>query len=1167
MLVPTVAELVARLARGERAIVAGSAGSAAGYVASKIVGTVVLVGADADAAYRLLDDVAFYGGPDARRTLLLAPDTVPYAEVNPDRRAAMARLAGLSRLVAQPSGVVVVNAAALVRKLVPRSVVLAATLTVREEEELERERFLRGLVDAGYQRVPVVEDPGTFAVRGALCDVWPVDAAQPVRIESYGDLVVKIERFEPLDQTTRPDSRVTSLAVPPAREALLGEGAARHAKDSLEALFETIDYATQKAHKLRDDVVGGHVFFGADGYLPAYYDSLDGLFDYLPGPLTFVLEDPAAIAQALRDERERAAAGLQDRSRVPHFQLAAFYTDEQDALAILGRHPTLALARSVVAGDADGFDQLASRSLEAAPLDLAAFDHEGLAKRTKESKSTPLAPLLRRLEHYREHGLATVLVARTEVQAERLKSLLSHRGLGLDAALSLAVGALSRGLVLPAEARAFITEEEIFGGRAHKARRKSERNPKSPFVEDLRSLHVGDFVVHTDHGIGRYTGLVQRQIAGISVDLIGVEYAGGDKLYLPVYRLNQIQKYAGGENASPKLDRLGGQSFGKTKSRVKKAAREMADELLRLYAEREASVAPEIAPIDDEYRMFEATFPFEETSDQARAIDDMHADLQKTRPMDRLVCGDVGFGKTEVAIRGAFRVAMGGKQVALLCPTTVLAQQHLRNFEARMQNSALVIRGLSRFQSTKEQNETIRLLKEGKVDIVIGTHRLLSKDVHFKDLGLLVVDEEQRFGVTHKERIKQLRKNVHILTLSATPIPRTLQMAVSGVRELSLITTAPTDRRAVRTVVTRHDDHVIKDAIQREIARGGQVFYVHGRIEGLYERANHLKELVPTARIAVAHGQMATKKTKSPRGDVEASENALERTMLDFVEGQYDVLAATAIVESGLDIPRANTILIDRADLFGLAQLYQLRGRVGRAKERAYCYLIVPPADVMTDEARARIEAVERHTELGSGFKIASLDLELRGAGDLLGGEQSGNVASVGFDLFVQMLGDAVRELRGEEVIHDVDPELSFDVSALLPDDYVDDTGLRLGFYKRLAGAYSQNEVEQLAIELENRFGAPPPEAKCFFQLMALKSELRDLKVLGCEATGARVTLHLREDTPLDAARITELVRKPRSPYKLTPDMRLTRRFEPPLQHGLAAAERLLDDLAGYRRL
>ncbi len=1180
--IPTIPEVVARAVRGESLVLAGSAGSAAGYVAAKLAahGSVVLVGADSDAAYRLLDDVAFYA-PETKRALLLAPDTIPHADVNPDRRASMARLAGLSRLARGEHAVIVVNAAALVRKLVPRAALLASTLTVREEEELDREPFLRALVDSGHQRVPVVEDPGTFAVRGALCDVWPVDAGQPVRIESYGDLVVKIESFDPQDQTTRPHGRLPEVRIPPAREALLGPSAAAHAKASIEELLETIDYATQKAHKLRDDVVAARTFFGADGFLPAYYPALETLFDYLPsGSVPFVREDPGEVSRAVRDEWERAAAGAQEQARVPHYGIGAFYTEETALLGHLGARAVVSLGRSVITGAESGLDRFSSRPEAATAWDLAAQDHADLAKRTKESgtKTTPLAPLLRRLEHYIEHGLRSVLVARTEVQAERLRSLLSHRGVATvtgskvaRGSVELAVGTLSRGLVLPAEALAIITEEEIFGGRVHKARKKAAASGASPFVEDMRSLHVGDFVVHSDHGIGRYVGLVQRNIGGIAVDLLGVEYAGGDKLYLPVYRLNQIQKYAGGESASPKLDRLGGQSFSKTKARVKKAAREMADELLRLYAEREAATGPILPPIDDEYRLFEATFPFEETADQARAIEDMHSDLQKTRPMDRLVCGDVGFGKTEVALRGAFRVAMAGKQVALLCPTTVLAQQHLRSFEARMQNYPITIRGLSRFQTKKEQDETIRLLKEGKVDIVVGTHRLLSKDVHFKDLGLLVVDEEQRFGVTHKERIKQLRKNVHILTLSATPIPRTLQMAVSGVRELSLITTPPTDRRAVRTVVTRHDENVIKDAIQREISRGGQVFYVHGRIEGLYERANRLKELVPNARIAVAHGQMATKKTKGTRtkgGDVEAeaSENALERTMLDFVEGRYDVLAATAIVESGLDIARANTILIDRADLFGLAQLYQLRGRVGRSKERAYCYLIVPPVEVMTDDARARIEAVERHTELGSGFKIASLDLELRGAGDLLGGEQSGNVASVGFDLFVQMLADAVRELRGEEVIHDVDPELSFDVSALLPDDYVDDTGLRLSFYKRLAGAYSQAEVESIGVEMENRFGSPPAEAKLFFHLMSLKSELRDLKVLGCEATGARVTLHLREDTPLDPVRITELVRKPRSAYKLTPDMRLTRRFDPPMANGIAAAEKLLDDLATFRR-
>jgi transcription-repair coupling factor (superfamily II helicase) len=517
----------------------------------------------------------------------------------------------------------------------------------------------------------------------------------------------------------------------------------------------------------------------------------------------------------------------------------------------------------------------------------------------------------------------------------------------------------------------------------------------------------------------------------------------------------------------------------------------------------------------------------------------------------------VGFGKTEVAIRAAFRVAMAGRQVAVLCPTTVLAQQHFRTFEARLRDYPIRVAALSRFQSDKEHRATLLALKESKVEVVIGTHRLLSKDVHFKDLGLLVVDEEQRFGVGHKERIKQLRQHVDVLTLTATPIPRTLQMAVGGLRDLSLIKTAPTDRRAVRTVVTRYEPSILSEAVRRELARGGQTFYVYNRIEGIYERAARLQEMVPEARIAGGHGQMSTQTTHSEG----KTESALERTMIDFVDGKYDVLVATAIVESGLDIPRANTILIDRADIFGLSQLYQLRGRVGRSKERAYCYLIVPPIDAMTDEARARIEAIERHTELGSGFQIASLDLELRGAGDVLGGEQSGTMATVGFDLFCQMLEDAVHELRGEEVVHDVDPELSFDVVALLPETYMPDVGVRLSLYKRLASAIDEAHVGSIAEEMEDRFGPPPTEAKRLAQLMSLKTELRRMRVLGCEANARQVTLHLREDTPLDPKKISELIAGRKSPYRLSPDMRLVRRFDA-TQGAIENVEAMLVDLS-----
>jgi transcription-repair coupling factor (superfamily II helicase) len=703
------------------------------------------------------------------------------------------------------------------------------------------------------------------------------------------------------------------------------------------------------------------------------------------------------------------------------------------------------------------------------------------------------------------------------------------------------LGELRDGFVLWSEGIAYVTEEEIFGTRVRQRRAKrTTRREQQRFLEDLRELGVGDYVVHVDHGVGKYLGLEHKALSLTAMDRLHgrtpqtvevmiVEYAGGDKLFVPATRLGVIQKFKGGEGHQPRLDRLGGTTFATKKRRVQKAVEQMAEELLKLYAERGASHRDPIEAAGSAYSEFEATFPFEETRDQGKAIDDVMSDLDELQPMDRLVCGDVGFGKTEVALRAAFRVAMSGRQVAVLCPTTVLAQQHYRTFSARLDGYPLRVEVLSRFVSRTRQIETLGALKAGQVDVVIGTHRLLSKDVHFADLGLLVVDEEQRFGVTHKERIKKLRTNVDVLTLSATPIPRTLQLAVGGMRNLSLITTAPQDRRAVRTFVCRWDDHLIKEAIERELSRGGQAFFVYNRVEGLYERAQRLQDLLPTARIAVAHGQMKPA--------------LLDQTMTDFVEGAYDVLCSTAIVESGLDIPRANTILIDRADALGLAQLYQLRGRVGRSDQRAYCYLITPPPNQMSEESRVRMEALERFSGLGAGFRVATLDMELRGAGNLLGSEQSGTASLVGFDMFVQMLSEAVSELRGEQVQHDVDTELSVELEHYLPEDYIDDIGLRLSLYRRFATAADEQAVDDLASEMEERFGPPPLPARDFVRVMSLKPPLRELCALGCEADAKRVALHLREDTPLDPAKLMPLVATSGAGWSLSPDMKLTRRY------------------------
>ncbi len=1093
--------------------------------------------------------------------LLLAPsESSPYAEVHADRRATMLRTASLCELLANPGRTpVVLTPGALVRRVPPRQALRDATLTLSVEQELDVVRLSQHLTSAGYLRAPVVEDPGSYALRGGIIDLWPGQLAAPIRIEMYGDQIASLKLFDPEDQRTQ--NAVQRVVAPPARDAIVTAVTEARARDVLRNLCDTVNFPSTKTRSLIDDLATGRAFFGSDGYLPAFYE-LETLFQFLAPDALFVVDDPSAVVRAIHGELERGLAGEAARRGTPHFPAHALYLNQDELEAELRPRSIVALHRTAIAAPAS---TSVLENLEGAPPDaetLAFSDLSELTRavksaRTERGKQGALEPLLERVRAYLEGGLEVVICARTETQAERLTALLSHRGISVavwkagddtnrDTPVRVVTAPLARGVLAPAAGFVLITEEEIFGARAHRPAEK-KRSARA-MLQDLRALSVGDFVVHVDHGVGRYLGLERRAIGAVHVDLLVVEYAGGDKLFLPVYRLNQIEKYSGGDT-TPKVDRLGGQTFSKTKARVERRVRQMADELLKLYAERAALKKDPLTPPDDEYRAFEASFPFEETRDQAAAISEVLKDIQGDRVMDRLVCGDVGFGKTEVALRAAFFNAMGGRQVALLCPTTVLAQQHFNTFSARFAGYPLTVRAMSRFESKTEHQNTLRGLKEGSVDVVIGTHRLLSKDVHFKRLGLLVVDEEQRFGVTHKERIKQMRLSVDVLTLSATPIPRTLQLAVGGMRDMSIITTPPVDRRAIRTVVSQYDPGLVKEAISRELERGGQVFYVYNRVDGIYERAERIKELLPGARVAVGHGQM--------------SESALEQTMLDFVQGEYDVLVATAIIESGLDIPRANTIIVDRADLFGLSQLYQLRGRVGRANERAYAYLLVPPASQLSDEARSRIEALERYTELGSGFHIATLDMELRGGGDLLGAEQSGFVESVGFDLFCKMLEDATHELRGEAVVHEVDPDLNFDVEALLPDEYIDEVGVRLSLYKRLSSASDEPEVNELAREMEDRFGPPPVAARRLIELMRLKTELRRLRAVGCEASAKSATLHLLQDTPLDPRKVSALVAAKKSLYRLSPDGRLTRRAgeHEALSDGLVLADRMLSEL------
>jgi len=1093
-------------------------------------GRAVFVAPD-ESAMRAIADAAAYFAPELQVLAFPAWDCLPYDRSSPSLRSTSERLAtlhALQRKRDKPQLLVTTVNAALQRTLTPfRIRQLVARLAPGERIDLER---LTALLQAnGYGRTETVRDPGEFAVRGGLVDLFPAGEEQALRLDFFGDEIESVRRFDPATQ--RSIDRIDGFTLLPASETLLGEDSVKRFRAGYRELFG----ANATGDPLYQAVSEGRRIAGIDHWLPLFEERLVPLFDHLAED-DVVVRDPGdsgaaeARFEAIADyfDNRRRAQSKEPGSYRP-LAPEALYLEREEWARIVAERPLHLVTpfheppgERVIDFEVDPARDFAPERTQGANVYEAVVAH--VAKLGRAGKKVVLASYSagarERLKGLlAEHGLGQVVEADSWQQALGASAPRRKAGAG---AVALAVIQLDHGFT--AGEVALLTEQDMLGDRL--VRRRKRRKSADAFLAELATLTPGDLVVHADHGIGRYEGLTQIPVQRAPHDCVALEYAGGDKLYVPVENIDILSRY-GSESDGVALDRLGGEAWQRRKSRMKERIREIAGDLIKVAAER-ALRPGAVAEPDTGYAAFADRFPFEETEDQDRAIDDVIADLGQGKPMDRLVCGDVGFGKTEVALRAAFVAAMAGLQVAVIAPTTLLARQHFQNFAERFQGFPIEIGRLSRLVAAKEAKATKEGLKNGKIDIVVGTHALLAKSVEFRKLGLVVVDEEQRFGVAHKERLKALRSDVHVLTLTATPIPRTLQMAMSGLRELSVIQTPPVDRLAVRTYVMPWDPVVIREALLREHYRGGQSFFVVPRIADLPDIESFLREEVPEVRFVVAHGQMAP--------------TEVEERMSAFYDRRYEVLVSTTIIESGLDIPSANTLIVHRADRMGLAQLYQLRGRVGRAKIRAYAYFTTPADRLVTENADKRLKVLAGLESLGAGFELATHDLDIRGPGNLLGDEQSGHIKEVGFELYQSMLEEAILEAKSggvERRDEPFSPQITVDAPILIAEDYVPDLDLRMGLYRRMNELEAADEIEGFAAEMIDRFGKLPEETENLLKVIEIKLNCRKAQVAKLDVGAKGALVHFHNDAFPDLAGLLAYVERLKGTAKLRPDSKL----------------------------
>jgi len=1069
------------------------------------------------------------GAIDPKRVLRLpAHDVLPFENLSPHPDIQEQRAAVLWKFSTGAASIVIVPVESVALRLFPRSYYTGLALKLERGEEIDISMLVDHLASVGYTQVDLVEMPGQFARRGGILDVYSPEADRPIRVDFFGDEIESMRKFDPESQRSSAaldEALLLPLAEIPASEKLLAAVHARLSCGRVEGEDEEEDVIGSLAEAQGVTVFPGWEFFAAVAGAETH------LLKLLPRCSLFV-EEPAMV----RNQIERwwnKVEQRHDRSGIGSLiRPEDIYLRPEILQAMLQSHPGLDLDQLGAVDVLDDDTTLGEVEFSTRPTlrfhgSIPSFIEQIRNLISQEQRillAAPNQPEVERLATVlREYQLPYRLGSRNpHVGSENLYDETSH--LAGDMRVPVIVRAqISSGVSAPEQNFILFGANDLSDEADVTARLEPRKSKTAAFVSDFRDLTIGDYVVHVEHGIGRYVGLKEIEQDGVTVEFMVLEFAEQARLYVPLTRLDLIQKYRSTDaGPQPVLNKLGSQQWTKTRARVKKAMADMADELLKLYAERQAAKGHAFN-VDNEFQLeFEEAFDYTETDDQLNAIADIKRDMESTRPMDRLLCGDVGYGKTEVAMRAAFKAVQDGKQVAVLTPTTILAFQHFETFKKRFSQFPINVEMISRFRTVKEQKVILERAEQGKVDILVGTHRLLSQDIKFLDLGLLIVDEEQRFGVRHKERLKQMRRAIDVLAMSATPIPRTLHMSLIGLRDMSVIETPPKDRMAIQTVVAKFDEKLVRSAIELEMDRGGQVYFVHNRVESIYELASKIHELVPAARVTVGHGQM--------------SEGELEKVMLAFVHGEYDVLVATSIIENGLDISRANTILINRADRHGLSELYQLRGRVGRSNRRAYAYLLIPPEQELSDIARRRLAALKEFSDLGAGFKIAALDLELRGAGNMLGGQQSGHIEAVGFEMYTTMLEQAVRELKGEGDEERAATQLNLGIALRIEENYVPEENQRLRLYKKIAGAASEQALGDVRAELQDRYGPLPDHTIHLLEAARLR--------IACERVGVaqldrkRDLLHLRftEKAAVDPERLMRLVaRNARKGAQFTP--------------------------------